>query len=382
MIRALAVALLIPLLLAGCSSSGGKAGDADELRIGLLAPLTGTPMRYTAHRAAQALVDRINAEGGLDVGGRKLPLRLFVEDTAGQTEHVMSATAKLIRQDRVQVILGPSFSREAIPAATAAEAAQVLMLTPTASNPLVTRGRRFVFRVCMLDSAQSRALAIHACQDLGMRRVAVLYDESDDYSRGMAERFEEAMRDQPGARALMLPYTRGVEDFSAALMRVGAFHAQALLLPNFIEDLPRQMAQARAAGFKGLFLGGDSWDSDRGVFGLPEAQGARFSVEFAEAAVAPEALAAARELVAKSGADLDKNTALTLDAMGLLFAAARKVGAVDSASLRSGLLAVRGFIGLTGPVSYETGGDPVRVMHIVEIGGGQLTPIKDITPDR
>lgn len=379
---ALAAALCLLLLAAlpGCSRS--EPGAAEELRIGLLVPLTGSAARFTAHRAAQALVERVNASGGLDLGGRKIPVRLFVEDTAGQTEQVMSVAARLIRQERVQALVGPYYSREAIPLAATAEAAQVLMLTPSATSPEITRGRRFAFRVCMLDSDQGRTLARFAYDDLGLRRMAVLYDESDAYSSGLAAYFRESLRALPGTGLLAEPYARGAEDFSAALGRIAASGAQALLLPNFIEDLPRQMAQARAAGFKGVFLGGDSWDSDRGLHSLPEAQGARFSAEYAVEALDPKVRKEAEELAASAGAELDKNTALTLDAFGLLFAAARKVGAVDAASLRTGLASLRGFTGLTGAIRFETGGDPVRSLHIMGISGGRPVPVKDIAPGR
>lgn len=378
-----AVAALFVLLLAalpGCSRTEPAADG--ELRIGLLAPLTGGAMRFTAHRAAQALVERVNAEGGLEVGGRKIPVRLFVEDTAGQTERVMSAAARLIRQERVQALIGPYFSREAIPLAAAAEAAQVLMLTPSATSPEITRDRRFAFRVCMVDSDQGRALARFAYEDLGLRRAAVLYDESDAYSSGLAGYFGEALRALPGTRVLAEPYARGTEDFSAALARIAASGAQALFLPNFIEDLPRQMAQARAAGFKGVLLGGDSWDSDRRLHSLPEAQGARFSVEYAVETLDPGRRKKAEDLTALAGAELDKNTALTLDALELLFAAARQVGATDAASLRAGLTALRGFTGLTGAIRFEAGGDPARSLHIMGISGGRLAPVKDIAPVR
>jgi branched-chain amino acid transport system substrate-binding protein len=375
-------ALAALLVLSGCSDAGRRPNAGDELRIGLLAPLTGSPMRYTANRAAQALVDRVNAAGGLDLGGRRIPVRLFVEDTAGRIETAMAAAARLMGQDGVQALVGPYFSREAIPVAAAAEAAQVLLLTPSATSPEITRGRRFIFRACMLDSAQGQALARFAYADLGLRRAAVLYDESDDYSSGLARYFGEALRGQDGARVLAVSYSRGTADFSAALAEIKAFGAQALLLPNFIEDLSRQVVQARAAGFRGVFLGGDSWDSDRGLHSLPEAQGARFSVEYAAAAAAPEARSAAEELARTSGAQLDKNTALTLDSLELLFAAARRTGAVDSASLRSGLLALRDFNGLTGAIRFASGGDPARSLHIMRIRGGELGPVKDIAPER
>ncbi|MDP2848592.1 MAG: hypothetical protein Q8O35_10430, partial [Humidesulfovibrio sp.] len=93
--------------------------------------------------------------------------------------------------------------------------------------------------------------------------------------------------------------------------------------------------------------------------------------DFATAAADPKLLAAAQALAAKSGSELDKNTALTLDALGLLLAAAKSVGSTDPVSLRSGLAAVHGFEGLTGRISYNGGGDPETSVFIMGITGGQ-----------
>ena len=186
----------------------------------------------------------------------------------------------------------------------------------------------------------------------------------------------------PGATALMLAYAPGTEDFKERLDRVLAFKAQALFLPNFQADLTRQLGQARAAGFRGMFLGGDSWDSGRSFHTLPEAQGACFSVEYAVGSLGEETRRAAEELTAKAGAELDKNTALTLDAMELLFAAARAVGGTDSVSLRSGLTSLQGFKGLTGSISFAQGGDPLRSVRIMTISGGKLVERKELPPVR
>ncbi|HWR03783.1 MAG TPA: ABC transporter substrate-binding protein [Humidesulfovibrio sp.] len=360
--------IALPLLLLGCTAS--KGDPAEEFRIGLMEPLN-SPDRIMGHRLAEARVAELNAEGGVEIAGRKVRLRLVVEDSGGTTEQTMSVMSHLVQQERVSAIIGPYHSRDAIPVAAALEVLRVPMLTPSATNPEVTRGHTFAFRVCQLDSDQGRSLAHYAYDDLKLRKAAVLYDEADPYSTGLAGYFRESFSQLAGASLTMMTYQSGSRDFSAQLGRIVASGAQVLLLPNFQPDLAAQIQQARAAGYAGLFLGGDSWDTDHGFHSLPEAQGAVYSTEFVPAAAEQKRLAEVEAMAAKSGAPLSKNTALTLDAVDLLVAAAKRAGSTDPVSLRSGLATLTDFDGLTGRISYSGGGDPARSTFIVGITGGR-----------
>jgi branched-chain amino acid transport system substrate-binding protein len=361
-------ALLAALLAAGCSRS---EQEPTEFRIGMIAPITHS-VRFTGHLLAQARVDELNAQGGVEIGGRKLKVRLFVEDADSRVELAMSAMSRLIQQERVSAIIGPYYSRDAIPVAAAVESLRVPMLSPSATNPAVTRGHSYAFRVCQVDSDQGAALARYAHDELGLRKAAVLYDEADAYSAGLAGYFREAFASYPGTALVSERYTSGTTDFSDQLARIRAAHAQVLLLPNFPPDLALQLPQARAAGFAGLFLGGDSWDTDAGFHSLPEAQGSVYSTDYSDVAADPRLLASAQALAAKSGSEVVKNTALTLDALELVIAAAQRVGSTDPVSLRSGLAELSGFEGLTGLISFTGRGDPERSVYVVGIDGGSL----------
>lgn len=361
--------LLAAALLLGCSR---QDGEQQEFRIGLIAPVSDAS-RFTGHLLAQARVNELNAQGGVEIGGRMVRLRLFVEDDGLRVEQAMSAMSRLIQQDHVSAVIGPYYSRNAIPVGGMAESLHVPMLSPSATNPAVTRGRSYAFRACQVDSAQGIVLARYAHDELGLRRAAILYDESDAYSSGLAGYFREAFSAYPGAFLMAERYPHGATNFADQLARIRAAHVELLLLPNFPQDLALQLPQARAAGFTGLFMGGDSWDTDPGFHSLPEAQGAVYSTDYATVAADAKLLAHAQALAEKSGAAVIKNTALSLDALELLIAAARRAGSTDPVTLREGLAGLTGFDGLTGQISYTGGGDPERSVFIVGIAGEGLT---------
>lgn len=361
--------LCLALLLGGCA---GEEKAAAEFRIGIILSLLG-PTPAMSHRVAEARVEELNAQGGLEVAGRKIPVRLIVADSGGSIEGTMAAVTRLIQQERVSAVIGPYVSREAIPAAAALESLRVPMVSPTASSPEVTKGRTFTFRVCQTDVRQGAVLARHAYEELGLRRVAVLYNESDTYSSGLSDFFREAFAARPGAVVVMEPYHAGAQDFRPQLARIAAAGARAIFMPNYREDLVGQVRQARAVGFPGQFLGPDSWSTAHALHKLPEAQGALFCTNYSAAAADKKLLAQAQALAAKAGLSLDQNSVLTLDALDLLLTSATNVGSTDPVSLRSGLAAIRQHRGISAVLDYGGGnGDPVRSSYLVGIDGGQM----------
>jgi hypothetical protein len=167
-------------------------------------------------------------------------------------------------------------------------------------------------------------------------------------------------------------YATGASDFAVQLARIRASGAQALFLANFPADVSRQIIQARAAGFTGVFLGGDSWAVDQSIQVLPQAEGSFFSSDYALESMTGPARQEAERYQRELDAPLDKNAALTLDALGMVLAGAKAAGSVDPVLLREGIASLRGYEGLTGRLSFEQGGDAVRGAHVLAIEGGQV----------
>lgn len=342
-----------------------------ELRIGVLAPLTGTSLRMgVTVRALNDMESRINAAGGVEVGGKRHQLRLLVRDTGDGVERAMSEVGLLIRQEKVSALIGPYFSRIALPVSQVAEAAHVPLLSPTASAPELTQGRRYVFRSCLTNAAQSQAMAAFALSELRQRRAAVLFDAADPYSSNLASEFLHEFA-QDGGEAVAFQYTMGQADFGVQMHNVLKSRAGVLYLPNFPSDVIRQMRQARAAGFRGVFLGADGWDSDRLFLTQPEAQGSFFTADYAPDGLDEKGEAETSGYAQRLGEPLDKEATLTVDALGMLLAAVQSAGAVNPESIRDALAELRHYEGITGRVSFNGQGDAERDVHILGLAGGK-----------
>ena len=133
------LSLLLGFLLVTC---GGEKGDT--VKVGVIAELTGDmpAVGESCKKAAEMAAKEINDAGGLEIGGKKYKVDLFVEDNAGKAEQSASAAQKLITQQKVTAIVGPNASRYALPAAEIAESGRTVLITPWSTAPKTTLDSR------------------------------------------------------------------------------------------------------------------------------------------------------------------------------------------------------------------------------------------------
>ena len=184
-------------VLAACSPSPNQP---PEIRIGLLALLdglqretSGLPSVYGARMA----VEEWEEKGGIELDGVKHRIRLLVKPYENRPDSATSEARALINQDRIDALIGPQFSRHAIPVSVVAENASVPMISPMSSSPATTKGKRFVFRMAFLDDFQARVMARFATGELGAERVAVLYDVSTAPTVGTSRKSSYAPSRRP-----------------------------------------------------------------------------------------------------------------------------------------------------------------------------------------
>lgn len=374
-----ALPTLLSLLLLGLtlSCSEGEA-PKDEFRIGFVAAISETAVRHNPD-AARLAMEQVDNAGGLKVAGRRLFVRLLPRDNQDRLEDTLVAVRELISRDRVTAIVGPYVSRQAIPAAVLAQNAGVLLISPTSTNPETTRGKSLIFRACFVDTAQGRALARFARNDLGASRAAVLYDAADDYCRGVAEYFRDAFVGLGGQVPAFEPYLTGEKNFRERLARIKAAGCQVLLLPNFQPTLREQIRLAGEMGVARTLLGSDSWHQPD-VLALAEAQDAYFCTGFAPDRSTPETREFVRAYRERYGKDPILSDAMTYDSMQLLFQAARNAGGTQPQMLAAGLAVIEDHQGVTGTIRFHGSGDPERSVLIMRVQGKQAVFHKEIPP--
>jgi len=238
---------------------------AKSIKVGINAEITGDIPKVGEGTkfAAQMWLEEVMAAGGLEVGGKKYPVELVVEDNEAKAESAVKANTKMITEDEVLVIVGPQSSKQAIPAGDVANNYATPMITPWSTNPDATKDRPFVFRGCFLDPFQGPVLANFITEEFGFTKAAVLYDVASDYPKGLAEFFKEAWEKVhgPGSVVAFESFTTKDADFSSQLTKIIQSGAEVLFTPQYYNEVALIVQQAHELGWNKPIVGSDSWGS-------------------------------------------------------------------------------------------------------------------------
>jgi branched-chain amino acid transport system substrate-binding protein len=366
------------LLIAGCSPQSAK-----EIRIGLITPLTGDVKTFgeSVKNAFEMAVDEANKAGG--VAGMKI-VPVVVDDRNDPTE-ASNAANKLIKQDRVRAIVGSVTSKATIPVSDLAQSGKIPTITPSATNPKVTvaDGKRkdFMFRACFIDPFQGKVMAKFARETLFKEKAAVLYDASNDYSKGVAEYFADAFRIMGGKVVAYESYGKDDVDFSAILTKVKASGPDVVFLPDYYNKVGLIAKQAREKGIRADLIGPDGWDSPDLVKIAGDAvEGGYFSNHYSPDDTRPEVVAWVKKYKEKFGQTPDALGTLAYDATNLLLEAIRKANSDDPVKIRAALASIKGFKGVTGESAMDDNGNAIKSAVILQIANGRQKYVKVVTP--
>jgi branched-chain amino acid transport system substrate-binding protein len=236
--------------------------------------------------------------------------------------------------------------------------------------------RPWVFRTAFLDPFQGPVLANFVTEEFGFTKAAVLYDVASDYPKGLAEFFQQAWEDVHGEGSVVAfeSFTTGDADFSAQLTTIRESGAEFLFAPQYYAEVALIVQQAHELGWTAPIVGSDAWGSAE-LISLcgDDCDGLFFSTHYAAAG----AVGATKEFIdrynEKHGYVPDDVGALTWDTMLLVQQAIEDCGtitgdlATDRQCVRDAFAAISDFEGITGKMTFNEEGDPVKCAVIVRI---------------
>jgi branched-chain amino acid transport system substrate-binding protein len=359
-----AAALLLP--------AGTASAQKLEFRVGFLVPLTGdlADLGASCQEGAKLAVERVNAAGGLVVGGRSYEVVLVTRDCQGRPETAVAMAQELINKERISAFIGPPTSGPAIPVAKLADKSRVPMITPAATNPDVTKGLSYVWRVCFTDDFQGEVMARFSRERLNASTAAVLYDVAGAYNRRIAEIFMAKFRESGGRIVAEETYTTGAVDFKAQLSRIKSRSPDILFLPNYAADLRMQLDQIRELKVTAQIVGTDTM-SFRDAASTAKSEGAysssHFSIDAPDSKI-QDFLGIYKKAFERTATP---SGALTYDAFGLLFDAALRAGKTDAESVVAALRSTIRYEGVTGIMEFSGSPDPKKSVVIVRVRDAQ-----------
>ena len=356
---------------------------AGEIYIGVIAPLTGDipKVGQSTVEAAQMAVDQINAQCGLTIDGESYEVIIIVEDNESKAESSVAVATRLIVEEDVIAIIGPQSSKQAVPTGQVANDRETPMISPWSTNPDTTKDRPWVFRVAFLDPFQGPVIAGFVVSEFGAKTAAVLYDIARDYPKGLAENFRDAAEANGVQIVGYESFTTGDTDFSSQLTNIIAANPDVLFTPQYYNEVPLIVQQARSLGYTGPIVGSDSWGTPDLLDLCGDAcNGLFFSTHYAPdiaTEVGQTFISAYEELY---GSKPDDVAALTYDAFNLLFTAIETANSLDKTDVRDALASIDLFEGVTGIMSFDEQGDPVKCAVIIEIKDGAFTYFDSACP--
>jgi branched-chain amino acid transport system substrate-binding protein len=370
----------------------GPSWAAKTIRIGLNVPITGDIPKVGegSKFAAQMWLEDIKAAGGLEVGGKKYPVELVIEDNESKAESAVKVSTKLITEDEVLAIVGPQSSKQAVPAGEVANNYKTPMVSPWSTNPNTTMDRPYVFRGCFLDPFQGPVVANFIKNEFGFTKAAVLYDVASDYPKGLAEFFKAAWEKLYGSGSVVAfeSFTTKDADFSSQLTKIIRSGAEVLFTPQYYNEVALIVQQAHQLGWKKPIVGSDSWGSAETVkLCGKDCYGLFFSTHYAAAGATGATKAFIDRYNKKYGYVPDDVAALTWDTLRIVQEAIQSYGKIsgnlkkDRMGVRDALARIKEFNGITGKMTFTEEGDPIKCAVIVRISdAGEFEFYKSVCP--
>jgi branched-chain amino acid transport system substrate-binding protein len=247
------------LVAAAVTVLAGTASAQDMVvKIGHVGPVSGAQAHYGKdnENGARMAIEDLNAKG-VSIGGKKVKLELVAEDDAADPKQGTAAAQKLC-DAKVSGVVGHLNSGTTIPASTVYNNCGIPHVTPSATNPKLTQqGYKTTFRLLANDNALGAGLALHAANNLKLKKIAII-DDRTAYGQGVAEVFKKTAA-QKGIQIVDEQFTTDkATDFMAILTAIKSKAPDGIFYGGMDPQagpMLRQMEQLGLANVK--FFGGD-----------------------------------------------------------------------------------------------------------------------------
>lgn len=378
------VLLLTLSFISGCSSETTTA-EGDTVKVGLNYELSGDVSTYgqSLTHGVELALEEINAAGG--VLGKQIEIVKI--DNRSDTTEAANASTRLATRDKVVAILGPATSGNTKAASPPAMENKVPLVSASATDDDVTvdssgNVREYIFKTCFSDSFQGVTMANFAFGDLGAKKVAILYDNTSDYAKGLTNSFKETFNDLGGTILSEEAYQAKDTDFKAVLTNIKGTDPEVLYVPGYYEEVGLIARQARELGIDVPILGADGYDSPKlvEIAGAEALNGVYYTNHYSSMDTAPEIVAFKEAFMAKHDREPDAFNAQGYD-LGYFFAdAVERAGEADPEKIRDAFASTKNFKAITGTITIDENHNPIKGVTILELKDGVHTFLKKLEP--
>jgi branched-chain amino acid transport system substrate-binding protein len=259
----------------------------------------------------------------------------------------------------------------------------VIGCSPT--NPAVTLGNEFYFRVCFIDPFQGTVMAKYAVETLKAKKAAIIRDVQQDYSVGLSNYFEKSFKEltgDPNSIIASVDYNTGDKDFSAQLTEVKSKQPDVIFAPGNFTECGILVEKARELGITQPILGGDTWEAEEFLNRVGKLQNIYFSTHFTAEEPVTEVSKVFLEKYKEKYPNKMVNAfgALGFDAYLLALDGITRANLTDSGAIRDALAKTKDFKGATGLITLNENRDAVKTAIIKSVENGKFVYKTKVDP--
>ncbi len=382
-ITVLMVMLMIAsLLVGGCGKSATDKTSTEQsnvIKVGVYEPLTGTNAA-----GGQMTLEGIQLANKLypEVLGKKV--ELVVVDNKSEKAEAANAVQRLVSSDKVNVIIGSYGSSLAMAGGPIAQAAKIPVIGCSPTNPAVTLGNDFYFRVCFIDPFQGTVMSNYAVNTLKAKTAAIVRDVQQDYSVGLSNYFVKSFKASNGDASIVadVSYNTGDKDFSAQLTQVKSKNPDIIFAPGNFLECGILVAKAREMGITVPILGGDTWEAPEFLNQVQAYKDIYFSTHFTAEQPVTEVSTTFLTEFKKAYPDKEVNAfgALGFDAYILALDAITRANSADGVAIQQALADTKGFKGATGIITLDENRDATKTAIIKKVQDGKFVYDSKVDP--
>ena len=399
--KVLALALSCSLALAalaGCSSSGsegeapatgsGSASGENVIRIGMFEPSTGDSA--SGGKKEMLGMQYANSETPtVTLGDVEYTIELVPADNGSTTDKAPTAASQLVSQG-VSLVLGSYGSGVSIAGGPVFGEAGIPAIGVTCTNPNVTAGNDYYFRICFLDPFQGTVLANFAVDKFDAEVAYCLGEAGNEYDQGLIAYFTQAF-EAAGGTVITDSFTTNNSDFNSYLNKARSEGADVIFTPVSIAYATQIITQAASLGIDIPFLGSDTLDDNMVLEAASGTDIQLYVSTFYQEGGDPEFDAGIKEYINTASGALEANggndtiaavTAMGYDAYYVALEAIKAAGSSDPAAIKAALWDVE-YDGVSGHIAFDdVNGDAVRdtayIKHSTNDGAWELETVQTV----
>lgn len=376
------VALFSTLLLAACGggdsaskesgNNNNSGGEKVEAKVGVISWLTGSGASY-----GEAITNGLKLANEELKDKGEVKIDLVIEDSAGAQDQALSAAQKLMNNENVSAIIGPTLSTEMNVVGPEADMNGIPILGTSTTADGIPQIGEYVFRDSIPEAVAIPASVKKAVDEYGAKKVALIYGNDDVFTKSGYDTMKKTVEDMGLEVVTTETFQIGQSDYKAQLTKIKNLKPDLVLASALYNEGAVILDQARKMGIDVPFVGGNGFNSPEIInIAGDAANGLIVATPWFAGKENEKVQNFVKKYNEEYGKDPDQFAAQAYDGLYLMAEAIKTAGSDDPDAIRDGLAGIKDFEGVLGTMSFDEDGDIVMEPTVLIIEDGKFKEFK------